>query len=419
MAVAFSTPLTGCLSSVTLDAEAAPKVQTALDPQMQSGEQSELIAGLLNRRSVLDGGPYVQVADAVLDANSRAAEAQLRAARLRAEAVQHNWLPSLGPSISLSSLGNVVTSLVLEQTLFDNGRKKAERDFAAADVEVAAVALALDTNDRVLQALELYVTAQAMTARAEVNQAAMERMDHFVYVMGERVRGGVSNRADLQVVQQKASQMRADLMSDQEAATTALAELGAMSARPISGITGLSAMTATSANALPLTVIKTEAESTRSIAEAQIARAGYLPGVTAAGDLSTGGAALNIGVPNGLGFGTGAALQAVEAERQAAAALVGQAREEAERRLRSLDAQIDSLRRQEAEARNLARQAAENYEVFAQQLREGQRTVGDVVGLFETKVRTERAAVVIPYEIAKLELRRAAILGVLVDGDRI
>lgn len=417
--MAFSTPLTGCLSSVTLDAEAAPKVQTALDPQMQSGEQSELIAGLLNRRSVLDGGPYVQVADAVLDANSRAAEAQLRAARLRAEAVQHNWLPSLGPSISLSSLGNVVTSLVLEQTLFDNGRKKAERDFAAADVEVAAVALAQDTNDRVLQALELYVTAQAMTARAEVNQAAMERMDHFVYVMGERVRGGVSNRADLQVVQQKASQMRADLMSDQEAATTALAELGAMSARPISGITGLSAMTATSANALPLTVIKTEAESTRSIAEAQIARAGYLPGVTAAGDLSTGGAALNIGVPNGLGFGTGAALQAVEAERQAAAALVGQAREEAERRLRSLDAQIDSLRRQEAEARNLARQAAENYEVFAQQLREGQRTVGDVVGLFETKVRTERAAVVIPYEIAKLELRRAAILGVLVDGDRI
>ena len=386
---------------------------------MQSGEQSQVIAGLLNRRSVLDGGPYVQVADAVLDANSRAAEAQLRAARLRAEAAQHNWLPSLGPSISLTSLSNVVTSLVLEQTLFDNGRKKAERDYAAADVEVAAVALAQDTNDRVLQALELYVTAQAMTARAEVNQDAMERMDHFVYVMGERVRGGVSNRADLQVVQQKASQMRADLMSDQEAATTALAELGAMSARPVSGITGLSAMTGTSANALPLTVIKAEAESTRSIAEAQIARAGYLPGVTAAGDLSTGGAALNIGVPNGLGFGTGAALQAVEAERQAAAALVGQAREEAERRLRSLDAQIEGLRRQEAEAQNLARQAAENYEVFAQQLREGQRTVGDVVGLFETKVRTERAAVVIPFEIAKLELRRAAILGVLVDGDRI
>jgi adhesin transport system outer membrane protein len=118
-------------------------------------------------------------------------------------------------------------------------------------------------------------------------------------------------------------------------------------------------------------------------------------------------------------LGTGAALQAVEAEREAAAAQVNQAREEAERRLRSLDAQIESLRRQEAEARNLARQAAENYEVFAQQLREGQRTVGDVVGLFETKVRTERAAVVIPFDIAKLELRRAAILGTLVDGDRI
>lgn len=418
---ALGGPLAGCMTSVTLDSPTDRAVMAALDPTTQSGEESLLIAGLLGRRSVLEAGAYEQVADAVLAANSRAAEAELRAARLRAEAAQHNWLPTIGPSLSLTSLGEVVTSLVLEQTIFDNGRKKAERDFAAADVEVAAVALAQDTNDRVLEALELYLTAQAMIARSNVNQSALERMNHFEYVMSERVRGGVSNRADLQVVQQKVSQMRADLIADQEAANTALAELSAMSAQPIGGITGLSDLSAPAANALPLSVLKAEAESSRSVAEATIARAGFLPGVTASG-VARGGETdfgLNVGVPNGLGLGTGAAMQAVEAEREAAAAQVNQAREEAERRLRSLDAQIESLRRQEAEARSLARQAAENYEVFAQQLREGQRTVGDVVGLFETKVRTERAAVVIPFDIAKLELRRAAILGTLVDGDRI
>ena len=50
--------------------------------------------------------------------------------------------------------------MVVEQVLFDNGRKKAERDYAAADVEVAAVTLAQDTNKRVLAGLELYISAQ-------------------------------------------------------------------------------------------------------------------------------------------------------------------------------------------------------------------------------------------------------------------
>jgi len=118
----------------------------ALDPDLQNGTQSEIINGLLNRQSMLGDGAYAQVANAVLAANSRAAEADLRAAKLRAQARASNWLPTIGPSVSLTSLGSVVTSLLVEQVLFDNGRKKAERDYAAADVEVAAVTLAQDTN---------------------------------------------------------------------------------------------------------------------------------------------------------------------------------------------------------------------------------------------------------------------------------
>lgn len=392
----------------------------ALDAQMKNGQQSTIINGLLNRRSVLGDGAYAQVANAVLAANSRAAEADLRAAKLRAEARANNWLPTLGPSVSLSSLGTVVTSLVVDQVLFDNGRKKVERDYAAADVEVAAVTLAQDTNDRVLSALELYLSAQTATAKADVNAAALQKMERFEYVMSERVKGGVSSRVDLLVVQQKLNQMRSDMATDQEAAAAALSELGAMSAAPLAGVTGLSTLTDSNVDATPLAVLKAQAQSSRAIAEATAARAGFLPSLTAGGDISSGGGlGLSLGAANGFGFGTGAALRAADAQKAAAAARVGQVREDTNRALRALEGELVSLQRKAAQSQTLADQAAANYEIYAQQQRAGQRAVPDVVGIFETKVRTERAAVSLKYDIARVMLKIAARKGTLVNGEQI
>ncbi len=394
---------------------------SALDPSLQNGTQSEIINGLLNRRSMLGAGPYSQVADAVLAANSRAAEADLRAAKLRAEARASNWLPTIGPSISLTSLGAVVSSMVVEQVLFDNGRKKAEHDYAAADVEVAAVTLAQDTNDRVLSALELYLTAQGAQARAQVNNAAMERMRHFEYVMSERVKGGVSSRVDLQIVQQKLNQMQSDMASDSEAATAAMSELNAMSATPLTGLTGLSSLTDANVDTTPLTVMKARAESSRAVAEATVARAGFLPSLTAGGSLGKNGSGLglNIGAANGIGFGMGASLDAIDEQKAAAAARVGQVQEDANRSLRALEGELASLQRQGAQAQSLAEQAAGNYEIYAAQQREGQRAVPDVVGIFETKVRTEREAVSLKFEVARVQLKIAALKGALVNGEQI
>lgn len=401
------------------DTTAAPATQ-ALSAHMEDGTQSEIITGLLNRRSVLGDGPYNQVANGVLAANSRAAEADLRAAKLRAEARANNWLPTLGPSLSLSSLGDFVTSLVVEQVLFDNGRKRAERDYAAADVEVAAVILAQDTNDRVLSGLELYLTAQDATAKAEVNAAALSKMERFEYVMSERVKGGVSSRVDLLVVQQKLNQMRSDMASDREAAAAALSELGAMTATPLDGVTGLSTLTDTNVEKTPLRVLKAQAESSRAIAEATAARAGLLPSLTASADLANDGAAgLGAATDNGIGFGTGASLKAAEAQKTAATARVRQVQEDANRALRSLEGELVSLQRQAAQSQSLADQAAVNYEIYAEQQRAGQRAVPDVVGIFETKVRTERSAVSHKYDIARVMLKIAALNGTLVNGEQI
>ena len=393
---------------------------SALDAQMENGSQSALIETLLNRRSVLGSGAFADVANAVLAANSRAAEAELRAAKLRAEARANNWLPSLGPSVSLTSLGALVSTMVVEQVLFDNGRKKAERDYAAADVEVAAVNLAQDTNKRVLSGLELYISAQQASARADVNAAAMAQMTHYEYVMSERVKGGVSARVELQIVQQKLNQMQADMASDQETAAGGLSELGAMTAVPITGVSGLSTLTDGNVDKTPLAVLKAQAESTRMVAEATAARAGFLPSLTAGGTVGNGvKLGLNIGAANGVGFGTSANLAAIEEQKAAAAARVGQVKEDANRSLRALEGELASLQRQEVQAQSLAAQAAANYAIYAEQQKAGQRAVPDVVGIFETKVRAEREAVGLKYEIARVQLKIAALSGTLVNGEQI
>ena len=397
------------------------KSPSALDAEMATGRQSEIIQNLLNRRSVLGSGAFAQVADAVLAANARAAEADLRAAKLRAEARANNWLPSLGPNVSLTSLGAVVSTLVVEQVLFDNGRKKAERDYAAADVEVAAVTLAQDTNKRVLSGLELYISAQEASARANVNAAAMAQMQRYAYVMSERVKGGVSSRVELQIVEQKLNQMQADMASDQETAAGALSELSAMTATPITGVSGISTLNDGNVDRTPLTVMKAKAESTRMIAEATAARAGFLPSLTAGGALGDGssGIGLSLGSDNGLSLGTGAALGAIEEQKAAAAARVGQVQEDANRSLRALEGELASLQRQEGQTQSLAAQAAANFEIYSEQQKAGQRAVPDVVGIFETKVRTEREAVGIKYEIARVMLKIAALNGTLVNGEQI
>lgn len=423
VAIAALMVLSGCLGGTTEEVtrNADGTTPAVLDATMQDGTESVLIADLLNRRSVLEPGPMRVVAQGVLDANARAAEADLRAARLRAEAQQSNWLPALGPAITLDALGAVAATVMISQVIFDNGAARADREYARADVEVAAVGLSEDSNARVEDGLTLYLTAEAARARAEVNRGAMETMGHYAYVMTERVNAGISDRADLQLVLQRQDQMRADMQSDLEEAASALAELQAMAAIPVNDITGLSPIAAPSPTASALSVMRAEAEGARAVAQAESARAGFLPGLGIEGDLVNGGEdlGLTVAVPNGLTLGTGAALEAVDAEKAAAAARIGQERENAARTLAALQGQLTSLIRQADEAERLARDAAANYALFEEQQRAGQRGVPEVVGVFETKVRSARTASDLRYDIARMQVRIAGILGTLVDGERI
>ncbi|MGB7317513.1 MAG: TolC family protein [Planktotalea sp.] len=396
--------------------------QKEADARHKESAESAIISGLQTRRSILpNGSAYDKVADSVLAANSRAAESELRAARLRAVAASKNWLPSIGPSISLSSLGDLVANLIVEQVLFDNGRKKAERAYAKADVEVAAVNLSIDTNQRVFTALELYLTAQKATEKAELSTKAFNDMSHFEYIMSERVRGGVSDRSDLVVLRQKLAEIRSEMASNQEARNAAMAELNAMSIRPLQGIQGLPDFNVNGLGSKPLPILLAEAEKERAIAEATMDRAGHLPGLKASGSTGTSGNSLGLNVTsdNLLNLGTGASLKAIEATKEGAQRLVAQAREDSNRRLRALEAQLKGAERQKIEAANLTNQSKKNLDLFQAQYKAGTRQVMDVVGVYETYARQQQSAAELRSKAARIKLEIANEMGLLASGAEI
>lgn len=408
-------------SSPAADATASGEIaHAALDTAARNEARSEVIEALRNRRSVLPTtGPFAQVAEAVLASNKGAGAAEVRVARLKAEAKSKNWLPQIGPSMDLTSLGALAASILVEQVLFDNGKRKAERTFAAADVEVAAVALSTEMNKRVYDGLSLYVAAQRSQELSGLAGRAVDRMNDYGRIMGLRVQGGLSDRSEDRVVRQKMAEMEAVASADREAAIAARAELGAMLDQPLTGVVGLSSL-GQSDPVEPLTVLKAQGEARRMVAEADMARAGLLPGLKANAALGKGGmtGGLRASADSALGFGTGDSLDALAATTEVATQRTASARDDANRRIVALERQISSLEARQAQGAPVLRQSAASLGMFTEQYKVGRRPLMELVGMYESFVRLERDQTALKYEIAALKLKIALERGVLVDGAR-
>jgi adhesin transport system outer membrane protein len=395
--------------------------ETAAPAESADGAPSAVIGDLASRQSVLtSGSAYAEVAAGVLAADARVAEAELQVAQLRAQASSKNWWPTLSPRVSLTSLGDAVADLVIQQVVFDNGRKKAERDLAKADVELAAVALSESSNNRVYDGLVLYLQAEEGRAAADLYGQALTDMAHFEWVMNERVQGGVSDVSDLNVLRQKLADLRARDAAAREKTSRAMGELNAMSATPLSGVRGLRGMEAPSAGTA-LTVLRAMVERDRQLAQARVERAQHLPGLSVGGSLRDGGRniALTGGSDAPLGLGTGASLKAIEAARVTADRKVSEARDIAARAIEADQREIAALTRQATEAEALTRQAKQNLDLFQRQYEAGTRQVMEVVGVYESFLRALEQELDLKFRAARAQLDAARRLGVLADGARI
>lgn len=427
--VALAVALSGCMK----DMGAVTRFTNRADPPAEEvvtraapatrpdpAEAAPIIHALSLRSSIVaPGTPYAQVADAVIASDSRVAQAELHVAQLRAEAAKYNWLPSIGPRISLNSLGDFVADLVINQVLFDNGRKKAERDLAKSHVELAAVKLVEDGNRRVNDALTLYIRAQENRELAAHLDFALKDMTQFEWIMNERVKGGVSDMSDLNVLRQKLASIRARRSEAQETARTALEELDAMAAKPVSALNGLGGLRDAS-GAPALGVLRAQTERDIAVAEARIARASHLPGLVASGSVgqSVSVGSLDIGSDALFSLGTVSDLKAIEASKETATRKVGEAQETADRAIRSQASQFAAYTRQAQEADVLTRQAKQNLDLFQRQYDGGQRQVMDVVGVYETYAAALERAIDLKYKAARAELELARLRGALAEGAR-
>ena len=381
--------------------------------------KSALIDDLRSRHTVLSSsGPYMQVADAVIAASAGVAVAELRVARLKAEAKSKNWLPSIGPQVDLTSLGSIIASLVVEQVLFDNGRRKAERAFAAADVEVAAVTLTADMNQRVYEGLSHYLDAERAREQAAIAARGVHRLAEFDRIMSVRVEGGLSDRSERQIIQQRYTEMQATYASDLNAREAALAELNAMSERPLEGLTGLS--TLNSAAAEPLSVVMARGIGARSVAEAKMAKASLLPSLSASavvngdgvdGGLRAGGGLLNLGL--------GDNIAALDAAADLSDRKTAEAAEDANRTQVSLEREIAALQLREHDGAEVLRQTGGNLDLFTEQYKVGRRSLTELVSQYDSFARMERDQAALKYDIAVRQLRIAKERGQLVDGARL
>ena len=419
--------LSGCMQSTTGDIPLSERLSSArLGLASDDGgvpktaEPSETIQALLSRQTVIRAGsPYATIAAATLESDARVAEAELRAARLRSSATDKNWMPSIGPVISLTSLGDLVANLVVEAVIFDNGKKKAERALARAEVEVAAVSLVSDGNERVYQALELYLTAQEGSESARLSREALLDMRRFRWIMNERVKGGVSDMSDLTILAQKIAEIESSMKDAQDKRAAALAELNALTDRDMSGVSGLGAIEASPARFETLAVVNARAQIMRDKAVSDIERAANMPSIVASATGGTNSVTGGIQTKGFFDFGRNERNQALDATNEALERSIQETEESSLRKIRSYETKLTAAHRAYQEAIRLSKQAKSNLDVFQSQYEAGQRQVMDVVGVYETFARQQHTMNTQRFLAARYEVLIAREYGLLVSGSQL
>jgi len=109
-------------------------------------------------------------------------------------------------------------------------------------------------------------------------------------------------------------------------------------------------------------------------------------------------------------------MEASRAREAAAQAGVAKAREAAARKRAQLDNRLSALKRQEHDSADLVQQTRANYRIFQDQFEAGQKSVMDVLSVYEQMIREELKHIDLKYEIALTELEIARVSGALADG---
>ena len=392
----------------------------------QLSAQSELISELALRKSVYPvGSRNAQIAHAVMNNATRVASADLWAAELRVMAATKNWLPGITPSLSLDGLGAMVAQIAVEQVLFDNGRRKALREVAWSELEVAAVDVSIDANNRVHDALSLLVEAAYHAKEAAVAGNAVLRMSALAEVVALRSDSGYGDPGDGSSIMLRLAEMRdrqASSSRRQERALNELERLAGGHPEALPGADETIELGLVTEGLTSLSVLRAAAERDRKDAEARASRAAMLPRIGLSGTMQRSDGetrsevALLAGAEGVIGLGTRSAIAAQNARIAVAEQTLLQAKEDASRSMRRASADLLEMEASFDRMDSLIAMAHGTSSLYLAQFREGRRSIVEVVGSFDTlwSLQSRKSQLWAEAERARLALGRD--LGVLIDG---
>ncbi|MFO8125075.1 TolC family protein [Yoonia sp.] len=356
---------------------------------------------------------------------TRVASADLWAAELRVMAATKNWLPGITPSLSLDGLGAMVAQIAVEQVLFDNGRRKALREVAWAELEVAAVDVSIDANNRVHDALSLLVEAAYHAKEAAVAENAVLRMSALAEVVALRSDSGYGDPGDGSSIMLRLAEMRDRQASSSRRQARALNELERLAGRhpeALSGADETIELGLVTEGLASLSVLRAAAERDRKDAEARASRAAMLPRIGLSGTMQRSDGetrsevALLAGAEGVIGLGTRSAIAAQNARIAVAEQTLLQAKEDASRSMRRASADLLEMEASFDRMDSLIAMAHGTSSLYLAQFREGRRSIVEVVASFDTlwSLQSRKSQLWAEAERARLALGRD--LGVLIDG---
>jgi adhesin transport system outer membrane protein len=413
--LAICLALTACGNSNPVEGTVFP---LSSDAQV---ETSPVIVGLQHRKSALpEGSPAQRIATATLSASTAPGAAELRLAKINADIEAKNWLPTFGPNISLSSLESVASSLLVDAVLFDNGYKRAQREYAVTDVEVAAVNLAIEANDRILEALSALVDLEEAEEEAEISARALKVLDGYAAKSGQRVAQGYSALAEQSEIEQSLSEVR--LIHDE-------ARQEALNARRSLTLLGVDDIPSTSSSRLPapstasytpLSVALASAKANRTVAQAKMDRASTFPVFGSTSDISSSGSSTVFVVSgSGMGVTTAAASGPFDASKEAAGQSVIHARSEASRLIDSLESGIKSLETRRSGYMTRLKDSNSRFNLYLDQFTAGSQDLTDLVDAYMAKVTLELEAARVGHDITRARYELLHAYGALFDGSRV
>ncbi|AWI84367.1 hypothetical protein CEW88_12145 [Alloyangia pacifica] len=241
--IALVALLPGCMQVYT-NAGSDPVGTTAPQAMRLRADGRGKVIGTLAQRpgAILPGTPYAAIARAVLEGGGFRSVSELRLAWLRGKADELDWLPDLGPHLSLAVLAHMSQSVQSRPERFDTPRKQAERDLALAEIDQAALTLVDGANGQVFEAIGHHLDAEEAHARADLLEAAYRDVASLDWPIARAVAAGLVPAQRLQELRARVAWLRAERVDAGAEAQRARSELAAMGDSRLGGVAGIGAI---------------------------------------------------------------------------------------------------------------------------------------------------------------------------------